>query len=398
MNYESGQYERGDALALEGPAAPRSRRRVIAVVLGIAVVLIALFLFFGRGKNDAPKVQGGDQAPSVTVIAPGRQTVDRMIAATGSLAARREMPVGVAGEGGRVTQVLVEPGQWVAAGQVLATVDRSVQARTAQSLAAQIKVAQADATLAQANLDRARQLVANGFVSKADIDSRTATRDAAIARVSVARAQLAQQRALTGRLDVRAPAAGLVLTRQVEPGQIISAGSGVLFRMAMNGEMELRATLAESDLAGLHTGARATVTPVGTDGKFPGQVWQLSPVIDLQTRQGVARIALGYNAALRPGGFATAAIVGGASSVPLLPQSAVQSERGGNYVYVVDARNRATKRPVKIGEVTDQGVSIVDGLNGTERVVVAAGAFLTPGQVVKPVAQAARAPDPDQAS
>ncbi|MGL1636537.1 hypothetical protein ACSTI0_00600, partial [Vibrio parahaemolyticus] len=87
--------------------------------------------------------------------------------------------VGVSGEGGIVTRVLVEPGQWVEKGQVLARVDRSVQTQTAASLAAQIKVAQADATLAQSQLDRAKQLVSRGFISRSDIDTKTATRDAA---------------------------------------------------------------------------------------------------------------------------------------------------------------------------------------------------------------------------
>lgn len=389
MNYELGTLK-DEQLALPGEAAPRPRRRRIIVIGAIAIILVALFLIFGRSHKPAtPKVAGGEQAPPVTVVAPGRQTVDRVISATGALAARREMPVGVAGEGGRVTRVLVEPGQWVAAGQVLATVDRSVQAETAASLAAQIKVAQADATLAQAQLDRAKALVVNGFVSRADIETKTATRDAAVARVRVAEAQLGQQRASTNRLDIRAPAAGLVLTRQVESGQIVSAGSGVLFRIAQGGEMEMRATLAESDLAGLRPGVRATVTPVGSTDQFTGEVWQVSPVIDPTTRQGVARVALRYNPALRPGGFATANIVSGASSVPLLPQSAVQSDRTGNYVYIIDAQNRATKRPITIGQVSDQGVPIVQGLNGTERVVVAAGAFLSPGQKVKPVLQTA---------
>ena len=386
MRYDTPDRE---PLALTGEGGRPSKRRRAAVIGGIVAILVALFLVFGRhGKAPAPAAAATEQVPPVTVTTPGRQVVDRTITANGSLAARRELPVGVAGEGGRVTRVLVEPGQWVAAGQVLATIDRSVQAQTAQSLAAQIRVAQADATLMQANLDRAKQLVANGFVSRADIESKTASRDAAIARVNVARAQLGQQNAVTGRLDIRAPAAGLVLTRQVEPGQVVSAGSGVLFRLAQGGEMEMKAVLSESDLAGLRAGVRASVTPVGGDASFTGQVWQVSPVIDPQTRQGVARIALKYNQALRPGGFATAAIVSGVSDVPLLPESAVQSDRTGNFVYIVDAQNRATKRPVKVGEVTDRGVSIVDGLAGTERVVVAAGAFLSPGQKVKPVLQA----------
>ena len=140
---------------------------------------------------------------------------------------------------------------------MLATVDRSVQTQTAESLAAQIRVAQADATLAQSELARAQSLVARGFISKADIEAKTATRDAAMARVRVAQAQFAQQRASNGRLDIRAPAAGLVLTRSIEPGQIVSSGSGTLFRMAKGGEMEMRAQLSEADLTGLHVGVSA---------------------------------------------------------------------------------------------------------------------------------------------
>lgn len=383
MAYGSDRFDT-EQLALPGEVARPSRARQIALIVAIVVVLGAMFLLFGRKHHlEAPK--GAPQAPSVSVIAPGRQSVDRAIDANGTLAARRELPVGVAGEGGRVTRVLVEPGTWVQAGQVLATVDRSVQAQTADSLAAQIKVAQADATLAQSQLDRAKQLVANGFVSKADIESKTATRDAAAARVRVAQAVLGQQRAANGRLDVRAPAAGLVLTRQVEPGQIVSAGSGVLFRMAKDGELEMRAQLAEEDLAGLHVGARASVTPVGATASFTGEIWQLSPVIDPATRQGTARIALKYNASLRPGGFASARITGGAATVPLLPESAVLSDKAGNYVYVVGNGDKVARRDVKTGAVTDQGVSIVDGLDGSERVVVSAGAFLSPGQVVKPI-------------
>lgn len=395
MSYESLPSDH-EPLLLPGEPAPSRRNRRIAVIAGVVAILAALFVVLGYGRKPAaPKGPSVEQAPPVTVIAPGRQVVDRLINANGSLAAKRELPVGVAGEGGRVTRVLVEPGQWVAAGQVLATIDRSVQTQTADSLAAQIRVAQADATLAQAQLDRAKALVANGFVSRADIETRTATRDAANARVRVAQAQLGQQRATNGRLDIRAPAAGLVLTRGVEPGQVVSAGSGVLFRMAQGGEMELRATLSEADLAGLHVGARATVTPVGSTATFAGTVWQVSPVIDPQTRQGVARVQLRYDPALRPGGFASAAIVGGASTVPLLPESAVQSDRGANFVYVVGLDDRAVKRAVKVGEVTDRGVSIAEGLNGTERVVVAAGAFLSPGQKVKPVLQVpARASTP----
>jgi RND family efflux transporter MFP subunit len=294
------------------------------------------------------------------------------------------MPVGVVGEGGMVTRVLVQPGDWVRAGQVLATVERSVQAEQVRSLAAQVEVQRANAKLAQAQLDRAKALVGRGFISAADIDQRTATRDQAEAQVRVAAAQLAEQQARTGRLDIRAPASGLVLTRTVEPGQIVQAGGGTLFRMAKDGEMEMQAQVAEGDLATLRAGNSATVTPIGSTQTFAGRLWQVSPVVDPQTRQGIARIAIPYNAAIRPGGFASALLTSGSGTAPLLPESAVQSDPKGSYVYVVNAKGQVERREVTVGQVSDNGVAVTSGITGIEQIVTSAGAFLTPGQKVKP--------------
>jgi len=325
--------------------------------------------------------------PNVTVVIPGRVSVQAAIAANGTIAARREMPVGIAGEGGQVVRVLVEPGQWVGAGQTLAVIDRAVQSQQAASLAASIKVAQADADLAQAELERAQALVGRGFISKADMDRKRATRDAANARVRVSQAQYQEALARNGRLNIVAPAAGLVLTRQVEPGQVVGAGSGVLFRMARGGEMEMLAQLAEADLQRVKVGTRATITPVGTDLQIAGQVWQVSPIVNMDTRQGTVRIAVPYSAALRPGGFADARLVSGTEEAPLLPESAVQSGPDGNFVLVVGADDKIERKLVKVGTVTDGGVSIASGLTGNEKVVVLAGAFLNPGDKVKPVVQ-----------
>ena len=392
MNFESGFSTQGMTLDLvdEDVARRRRRRTIIIAIVAAALVLIGAWAMFARGAKPAATEKSAKQSPTVTVVVPGRQTIDRVISATGNLAARREMPVGVAGEGGMVAAVLVEPGQWVGAGQVLATIDRRVQAQQANSLGSQIAVAEADARLAQSELDRAQQLVSRGFISKADIDRKTATRDSARARVNVARAQYQQSLASNSRLDIRAPAAGLILERKVEPGQVVSAGSGVLFRMAKGGEIELLARLGESDLARTTVGQRATVTPVGSTQAFQGQIWQVAPVIDPQSRQGIARIAIPYDKALRPGGFAAARVISGAAEVPLLPESAVQSDAKGNFVYVVGKGNKVERREVQIGDVNDQGVSILAGLSGREAVVLSAGAFLNPGETIIP--QRAKSP------
>ncbi len=388
MNVEQGFSRDESAVAAEGDSrAGMHRNRLWLIVAAVLLIGLAAF-FLLRGGDKAPPTVSAP--PNVTVVVPGRQSVTGTISTTGSLAAKREMPVGVAGEGGIISNVLVEPGQWVAAGQTLATIDRSVQVQEGAALAASINVARADAALAQSELDRAKALVARGFISKADIDRRTATRDSANARVKVAQAQYNEAGARIGRLAIRAPAAGLVLTRAVEPGQVVSSASGTLFRIAKGGEMELAARLAEQDLTRLRIGFPADVTPVGGTASFRGAIWQLSPVIDPLTRQGVARIALRYDPALRPGGFAAATIRNGTVDAPLLPESAVLSDATGNFVYVVGADNKVQRRSVKVGAVSDAGIAIASGLAGTERVVLSAGAFLNPGDKVVPVRAPAR--------
>ena len=388
MNYETtmGGTLNGEVMQ---DNRDRNRRRLTIAAIVVVILVVAAGAYYFFGASDSPSAAAADaekaaQAQTVTVIAPGRDTVVRAINATGTLAARREIPVGVVGEGGRVTQVYVDAGDWVSQGDVLVSVDRSVQTQQAAALEAQIGVARADLQLAQNELDRAMQLVERGFISKADVDRKTATRDATRARVNVANAQLAETRARNARLDVRAPVSGYVLERSVETGQTVSAGSGILFRIAKDGQLELQAKLSEDDLAQVAVGIPATVTPVGTDRIFSGNIWQISPMIDAQSRQGMARVALPFDKALRPGGFASVEIKSGAMTAPVLPESAVQTGREGSFVYVVGKDNKVKQRPIKVGPVTANGLIIQEGLDGTERVVLYAGGFLNPDETINP--------------
>ena len=394
MNREI-RFEGSDRLVVVDRTNRRRNIIVVAVVITLVVAAVALAMMMSRGKrNDAPVQAAADggkggQIPTVSVIVPGLSAVARTVTASGALAARRDQPVGVAGQGGRVTRVLVDAGSWVSAGQILATIDRSVQAETAAQLAAQVSAAQANAALSQSNLSRAQALVGGGFVSKADLDAKRAARDAAAAQVRVAQAQLGATRAQIGQLDIRAPTPGLILSRSIEVGQIVSPASGALFRLALGGEMEMRASLAQQDLAQIHIGMPATVTPLGLHQSVAGSVWQVSPVIDPQTRQGQVKVAIPYSSAIRPGGFAEVSIAAGATTAPMLPQSAVLSDEKGNYVLIVGARGLVERRDIKVGTITDSGVTIAAGLSGQEAVIQSAGPFLNPGQKVAPVRAAA---------
>tara|TARA_R110000824_G_scaffold111659_1_gene260301 strand:+ start:1091 stop:2269 length:1179 start_codon:yes stop_codon:yes gene_type:complete len=386
MNYES-TIPSNEISIMDDPVQRSANRHPLiigaAVVLALLLAYVGYHYFFGAPGDE----ETVSQAPMVTVMAPGKQQVTRTINATGTLAARREIPVSVVGEGGRVTNVYVDAGDWVKQGQIMASIDRSVQSQQAAGLEASVGVSRADLNLAQSNLNRAEQLVDRGFISKADMDRLTATRDSAAARLRVSQAQLNETRARNSRLNIVAPKAGFVLERNVEPGQTVTQGSGVLFLLAQNGEMELQAQLGESDLANISVGITTQVTPVGTDKILTGQVWQISPMINPQSRQGIARISLGYDSALRPGGFASARIQSGTSEVAILPESALQNDSKGSFVYIIGPDNKAVRRDVVIGAVSAAGLSITSGLNGNERVVLRAGGFLSPGETVQPKVQ-----------
>jgi RND family efflux transporter MFP subunit len=363
----------------------RSGRRWLKPLLGIvALVLVGLAVWRLYGGKPAEKPPEA-AVPQVTVIVPGETMVAETVTGPGSIAARRDEAVGVQGEGGLVTAVLVDAGQNVQKGQVLARLDRAVQVQQVAQLAASVRQAEADARLAEANLSRAQTLVSKGFISKADIDQRMATRDSAVARVAVAKAQLAESQERLNRLDIRAPASGLLLSRNIETGQVVGPGSGALFRIAEGGVLEMRAQVAEQDMSRLRPGMTATVTPVGSTESFQGKIWLIDPIIDANTRQGIARIALAYNPGLRVGAFARARIEAGEASRPVLPQSAVQADERGSYVLVVGKDNKVERRAITIGTVGDEGVSVASGLNGSEKVVASAGAFLRPGEKVQPL-------------
>ena len=364
MNRETS-FHSSDTLIVTDRSA-RRRWVIIGAVVVLALLALGIALMMGRGESKADSAaagKGAGQIPTVTVVVPGQQPGRR----GWSSPAARLAPSAISRSGSpdraaASIRVTVDAGSWVRAGQVLAVVDRSVQAQQAAQLAAQVELARANAALAQANYERALALQGRGFVSKAEIDSKKATRDAAYAQVRVAQAQLDATRAQIGQLNVIAPASGLILARSVEVGQIVGPASGALFRLAEGGQMEMRAQLSQQDLAGRSCrDARA-----GDSGRVGPQllaasVWQVAPTIDPTSRLGDVRIAVPYDPLIRPGGFAEARIAAGTTTAPLLPQSAVLSDDKGNYVYIVNARNEVERRNIKIGTVDDNGVTIVDG-------------------------------------
>ena len=384
----------GGAPASAIPAFIRNNPSRWAIVGGVLLlVLIALGVARHFTKPATP-VGGAASQPSLPLVsaaAPGIRSVTSTVTFTGTIHARYDMPISPEGESGRITAVLVEAGDHVKQGQVLARLDESVLRPQLNRLAASVEEAKAQAALSAAEARRAQAVAASGALSAEETARRVATATTDEARVKVAIAQLAEQEARLGKTEIRAPASGTVLTRTAEVGQTASPGGEALFRLARDGEVEMRGQVAERDLATLSVGQSAQVYLTGIDKPFEGQVRLLGAIIDPNSRLGEIRIALKPDSALRPGAFARGEVVVGAAKRPVLPQTAVLSDAQGTFVLVVNAQNKAERRAVRVGNTVPEGLVISEGLKGDELVVTTAGAFLRPGETVKVVAPKAGA-------
>jgi HlyD family secretion protein len=252
-------------------------------------------------------------------------------------------------------------------------------------MAASVDEARASARLAQADLARALPVAESGALSRSELDRRKAAVDTSKARVQVVQAQSKEMQERLNRMVIRAPAAGLVLERHVELGQTVGAGGMPLFKLAKGSEVELRGQVAEQDLPKLKLGQPVRVSIAGVDKIWTGKVWQLGATIDAQSRLGTVRIDLPNDMMLRPGAFARATIEATAVQRPVLPQSAVLADAKGAHVYVIEAEDKVGRRDVRVGTSLAGGVTIFEGLTGTETVVVSAGPFLQVGEQIIPI-------------
>ncbi|MCU0757932.1 MAG: efflux RND transporter periplasmic adaptor subunit [Steroidobacteraceae bacterium] len=367
------------------PAGPRVRRppNGLLVIAGVLAVLVAFALWRTLGSAGAPRQASGP--PRVTVVTPAVAEIEDTVSFTGTIAARDEMPITVEGEGGRISAVLVEVGERVRAGQVLARLDTSVLQPQVGSLAAALDEARASAELARADYRRAAAVAASGALSAEEIERRRSAAIGADAKVKVAAAQLQEARARLRRTEIRAPEAGLVLTRAAEVGQTATGSGEPLFRLSRGGQVELRGQVAEQDLPRLAPGQPVRVRVTGVEAPFVGQVRLLGAVIDAKTRLGSVRVDLEPHPNLRPGAFARAEVAIGRARRPVLPQSAVLSDVEGTYVLTVGADDTVARRPVTVAGSEREGLVISAGLQGGERIVLTAGPFLRLGEKIDAV-------------
>lgn len=349
--------------------------------------------------------------PSVTVSRVASADFVETTEVSGSLVPREEILVSPEIEGLRVLELLVDEGDRVTMGQVLARlVAEQIDAQLAQNDAnlarataaiaqakSQIAQAEAQAKEAGAQLERAEPLKKSGYLSGSTYDQREAAAHTADAAVVAAkdglkaaeaeRAQVeAQRRELDwrrGNTEVTSPANGIISKRNARIGAMASGAGQPMFRIIQNGEIELDAEIVETDLPAVKIGQRAVIDIAGTTD-VSGTVRLVSPEVDRTTRLGRVRIFIGANPSLFVGAFASARIETAKGHGLGIPTSAVTFDSAGPYVQVVNGE-AIEKRPIKTGLMAGNLIEAKEGLREGEQVVTRAGTFLRDGDKVRPV-------------
>lgn len=356
------------------------------ILVGIgALLLIAAgaggWLLMRTHPAAAAESKDSSVPPLVTVVVPALGKVSSTVSLTGLISARNDTPIGNEGDTSRIAEVLVEAGERVRQGQVLARLNPIAAESQVHSAEASLEEMKANAAVAEAEWARAQR--GADLFSLEENERRRTSAATAQAKVKAAEAQLADARNKLAHTTILAPTDGTVLTRTAEVGQIAVPGSTVLFRLARDGQIEMRGQVAEQDVPRLKVGETADVRLEGVEQPFTGTVWQVGAIIDSTTRQGTVRIALpAADQNLRPGAFARAEVHVGSSTGVILPQTAVLGDEQGSYVLLVRPDNKLERRKVEVGGARSDGLLVSGGLDGNERVVAIAGAFLRVGEAV----------------
>ncbi|ADO74505.1 efflux RND transporter periplasmic adaptor subunit [Stigmatella aurantiaca] len=357
--------------------------------MGSAVALLTLV---GCGKKDAAAQGGPDggsaQAKPVPVevvkLQPGpmRDTQDYL----GTLISRTSVTVYPQATG-YVQSIDVKPGQRVEAGQILIQVDPREGRALLESVQAQRASAQANLDLAQRSLQRSEQLVREGLMSRQEYDQSVAQAKAAEASARAASAQLTAQAVQLGFTHVKAPFDGIVGDIPVKVGDFISPQT-VVTSVDQSQALEVSVALPAQRVTSVRVGE--TRVEVLGDKETPvasATVFFVAPNPDPQTQLVEIKAAFKNEAGLLAGQRVPVRVVFDVHDALRMPAYAVARQSGQSFAWVVasgDGGTVAQRRPVTLGDISDNAYEVREGLKSGEQVVVTGLQILQNGQAIEP--------------
>lgn len=387
-------------------------RLSIALVPLLVLPLMAAGLPALSQSADTAATAPAEQLPAISVVALGTRHLQDHVVASGLVAPVETVYAAPLIEGQPIEALLADVGDTVRQGQVLArlstaTLDLQKAQLMASLASAQAAVAQAEAGLTSAqaqadeaarNADRTARLLAAGTAASAANDTAQAALTSALAQVAVAtqsreaaKAQLALVQAQIdsvnlqlSRTRVVAPVAGLITARNAQLGAIASGAGGPMFTLIRDGALELRADVAEADLARLSVGQSVDVRLAASGVTLAGTVRLVEPTIDAITRLGHVRIGFTDASSVRSGMFAEARVLVAERDGLAAPITSVSTEGGRSFVMRV-ADGVVHRVAVTTGIRDGQWIEITEGLAPGDQIVAKAGAFVADGDRINAV-------------
>lgn len=349
------------------------KRRYGRPLLLLVVLLVGVYLYTKKGADNTAVAEQAEITsleflPSdIARITP--QTIRNVLPISGELRAVTQSPV-KALVNGEVTEVLVREGDTVQAGQVVIRIDpRENQARLAQAKGA-LLAAQGQLNIATQTRDNNQALLDKGFISRNAFDTAYSQYQIAHANVeSAIGARDVAQKAVTD-TNIRAPIAGVISSRTVQPGEKVSTDNKLLDIIDLR-QMELESAVPASDIMHVALGQEVQVSVEGLSAPIKGTVARINPATQSGSRSILTYIRIdNTQGLLRAGLFAEATLtLDKKDDVLAIPQLALHQDNDVQYVYAID-NNSIVRKTVTTGMhgITSQGpaIEILSGLsNGT---------------------------------
>jgi RND family efflux transporter MFP subunit len=327
------------------------------------------------GAQESKKAAPAEEIFPVQTITVQTGNMVRTLNVVGTVRYRRETPLGFT-TSGKVATVRFNEGDFVKRGALLAALD-------ATNVGADLSVAEAERARAQSEFARIAELYKEGWVTKARYEAAETAAKAGSARVS-------QARFATGTSQLYAPSSGTILARNVEPGQVVSAGMAAIILGQADQGYVFRVPVVDRDASQLRAGMAAEIS---FDAIAGGPVTATISEIEGQANAATGAFSVVFrlpaNAKLRAGQIGTASIQLPAANdgAMQIPAGALFGVRAGEgLVYVLDPKtNRVETRNVMIERVMDEFVIISSGLKPGDTIIVSGGEKLRTGAKVRPV-------------
>lgn len=329
-------------------------------------------------------------ALTVELVLPSRQEWPSSIAANGAVAAWQESSIGAELGGVRLDQLLVNVGDVVRKGQVLAQFnEENLRAELAQQEAAAAE-ALAKADKAGLDLVRAERLGAAEALSKQSVQEfRT--------QLAVAEAQLASAKAFRSaallklrNARVLAPDDGVISSRTGTVGSVVSVGTE-LFRLIRGHRLEWRARVRADALKQLRIGMPVVIQSLDSS-RIPGTLRQIAPVVNSDTGSALVYVDLPPDSGLSAGMYVSGEFSIGSSPALSLPESAVVMRDGNQYLMRVGANGVVNEVKIRTGRRHDASIEILDSIESSARFVRTGAVFLNDGDRVHIATPTAAAP------